>query len=126
MSEYSWNKKNVTFTWLSSLYNPFNAASGKRRQFFVYAQKHICKCSVCYDLENEKEDLTLNYIWTCRLASAAGMKPKTIRISLRNIFWEKCPSKRSIKKISSVYIKQIYSNGYCYKCFQVAFKLQKE
>ena len=70
--------------------------------------------------------LTLNYIWTCRLASAAGMKPKTIRISLRNIFWEKCPSKRSIKKISSVYIKQIYSNGYCYKCFQVAFKLQKE
>ena len=24
MSEYPWNKKNNTFTWLSSLYNPFN------------------------------------------------------------------------------------------------------
>ena len=24
MSEYSWNKKNNIFTWLSSLYNPFN------------------------------------------------------------------------------------------------------
>ena len=23
MSEYPWNKKNITFTWLSSLYNPF-------------------------------------------------------------------------------------------------------
>ena len=23
MSEYPWNKKNNTFTWLSSLYNPF-------------------------------------------------------------------------------------------------------
>ena len=39
------------------MFNPFIAASGKKRQFFVYAQKHICKCSVCYDLENEKEDL---------------------------------------------------------------------
>ena len=24
MSQYPWNKKNNTFTWLSSLYNPFN------------------------------------------------------------------------------------------------------
>ena len=24
MSEYLWNEKNNTFTWLSSLYNPFN------------------------------------------------------------------------------------------------------
>ena len=24
MSEYPWNEKNNTFTWLSSLYNPFN------------------------------------------------------------------------------------------------------
>ena len=24
MSEYPWNKKNNTFTWLSSLYNPFH------------------------------------------------------------------------------------------------------
>ena len=33
MSEYPWNEKNTTFTWLSSLYNPFKehiwiAASG--------------------------------------------------------------------------------------------------
>ena len=69
--------------------------------------------------------LTLNYIWTCRLASAAGMKPKTIRISLRNIFWEKCPSKRSIKKISSVYIKQIYSNGYLLQMFSSYFQTPK-
>ena len=69
--------------------------------------------------------LTFNYIWTCRLASAAVMKPKT-RISLRNIFWEKCPSKRSIKKISSVYINKFTLTAICYKCFQVIFKLQKE
>ena len=24
MSEYPWNEKNNTFTWLSPLYNPFN------------------------------------------------------------------------------------------------------
>ena len=68
--------------------------------------------------------LTFNYIWTCRLASAAVMKPKT-RISLRNIFWEKCPSKRSIKKISSVYIKQIYSNGYLLQMFSSYFQTPK-
>ena len=26
MSEYPWNEKNNTFTWLISLYNPFNKA----------------------------------------------------------------------------------------------------
>ena len=29
MSEYPWNKKNITFTWLSSLYNPFKRQSHK-------------------------------------------------------------------------------------------------
>ena len=24
MSKYPWNMKNITFTWFSSLYNPFN------------------------------------------------------------------------------------------------------
>ena len=27
MSEYPWNEKNNTFTWLSSLYNPFKCAT---------------------------------------------------------------------------------------------------
>ena len=27
MSDYPWNKKNITFTWLSSFYNPFNLIS---------------------------------------------------------------------------------------------------
>ena len=30
MSEYPWNEKNHTFTWLSSLYNPFNAADAHK------------------------------------------------------------------------------------------------
>ena len=27
MSEYPWNKKNITFTWLNSPYNPFKLAA---------------------------------------------------------------------------------------------------
>ena len=30
MSEYSWNETNITFTWLSSLYNPFKGLLMKK------------------------------------------------------------------------------------------------
>ena len=35
MSEYSWNKKNNTFTWLSSLYSPFKDALSGLTQYLA-------------------------------------------------------------------------------------------
>ena len=59
MSEYRWNKKNNTFTWLSSFYNPFenwdkvfckiislNSKKNNRKQtFFVFFIENLSKNS---------------------------------------------------------------------------------
>ena len=56
MSEYPWNKRNNTFTWLSSLYNPFKLLSRLQLKFshlnkhklhdnFKDAPSPMCDCS---------------------------------------------------------------------------------
>ena len=49
-SEYPWNKKNNTFTWLSSLYNPFKAA---------------LKLNNLYDTT-----CTIQLVWLCKIVNS--------------------------------------------------------
>ena len=41
MSEYPWNEKNNTFTWLSSLYNPF------KDDFIMFTSARAMNCENC-------------------------------------------------------------------------------
>ena len=57
MSEYPWNEKNNTFTWLSSLYNPFNL---KFQNCSECSKKTFWK--VLYGLYEIYRETTKNYI----------------------------------------------------------------
>ena len=41
MSEYPWNKKNNTFTWLSSLYNPFKEYLSMTNSYGFFSAYHV-------------------------------------------------------------------------------------
>ena len=65
MSEYPWNEKNNTFTWLSSLYNPF-----KTRKIFQnnYSMEHGFWLSAD-DLEHTEtwSYILINGIYVCSM-----------------------------------------------------------
>ena len=47
MSEYPWNEKNNTFTWLSSLYNPFKRSRWIRKNLYeIENTKNLSKSKI--------------------------------------------------------------------------------
>ena len=57
MSEYPWNEKNNTFTWLSSLYNPFENAYPQFLIDKVIKKYFDYKCSSTQNQLKDKSDI---------------------------------------------------------------------
>ena len=49
MSDYPWNEKNDTFTWLSTLYNPFKQRISKFLLFFFTWIINLARSRISYD-----------------------------------------------------------------------------
>ena len=75
MSEYPWNEKNNTFTWLSSLYNPFKRQSNKIVKHTQIIRRLLPNCLSLFDHFVGLALKGLRDTWNSMIASGNQLLP---------------------------------------------------